>query len=113
MSKEVASALTEIEFKKVRFPIKHIIETYLRHADSGDQNISDEISLKFTDPSPEEEERMNNPRKEEQLLSKLLIARQCPKSFIIHETFPILLIQDGTHFASIALDKKLFENIKE
>lgn len=68
-------ALTEIKFKKVRYPIKHIIETYLRHPDSQEQDISDEISLKFLDPSPEEEEKMNNPRKEEQLLSKLLTAR--------------------------------------
>lgn len=36
-------ALTEIKFQKVRYPIKHIIETYLRHPDSQEQDISDEI----------------------------------------------------------------------
>jgi len=44
---------------------------------------------------------------EETLLSSI-----CPTVFTIHETFPILLLQDGTHFCSFALNKELYERIK-
>ena len=94
------TSLTKIDMTGVKYPLKEIFMRFLEHTDSAEQQISDEITLRFP-PTIEDKE------KEEVLISNL-----CPTTFTIHETFPILLLQDGTHFASFALTKDLYDKLK-
>ena len=80
-------SLTEMNFENERFVIRTIFETFLKHADSIDNDISEEITLNLKGTGP--------------------------SSLRIHETFPILTLQDGTHFCSFALDRQLYETMRE
>ena len=80
--------LAEIDFTGVKYPLKEMVMRFLLHADSLDQCISDEITLKFPENLMESQSEGGTPKqKTETILSSL-----CPTTFIIHETFPILLL---------------------
>jgi enterochelin esterase-like enzyme len=44
---------------------------------------------------------------------EISLSNLTPTEFTIHETFPILLLQDGTHFCSFTLTKQNYEELKK
>lgn len=66
----------------VKYPLKEIFMQFLEHTDSAEQQISDEITLRFP-PTLEGGSANKN---------EVLISTLCPTTFTIHETFPILLL---------------------
>ena len=100
LKKNTDGSLTEIDFTDVKYPLKEIIMKFLEHPDSQDQDISEEITLNFPDTISQ--------HGEETLLSTI-----CPTKLTIHETFPLLLFQDNTHYASFAFTQELYDQIHE
>ena len=92
------SDLNTIDLQGCKHPLKEIFMQFLAHSDSQDQSISDEITLHFDPESGDKEQLVSNIN---------------PIDFTIHETFPILLLQDSTHFASFSITKELYEKFKK